>query len=216
MKVTKYEHACLVIEQDGRHLVIDPGKFASSLDQVRDVDAIVITHDHFDHYDEKNFQAVLDHSPDATVFVAQELVGKVENLAKNVVLASNQAEHDAGPFRLKFFGETHAPIHDDLAAGTSIHNFGVLVNGTLYYPGDSFYDPQVPVKVLAVPTSGPWMKPGEAIDFLKAIKPELAFPTHNAMNSEAGEGLAADLLTGTMKAWGGTYKPVNPGDTFDV
>ncbi len=32
--------------------------------------------------------------------------------------------------------------------------------------------------VLALPTGGPWLKSGEAIDFLRAVTPEIAVPIH--------------------------------------
>ncbi|WP_343861781.1 MBL fold metallo-hydrolase, partial [Frigoribacterium faeni] len=50
MRLTKLEHACLIIEKDGRRLVVDPGSFTSPLMDLQDVDAIVITHEHADHW----------------------------------------------------------------------------------------------------------------------------------------------------------------------
>jgi L-ascorbate metabolism protein UlaG (beta-lactamase superfamily) len=215
MNITKYEHACLVIEEQGRRMVLDPGDFATGLDKVTDVDVMVITHDHYDHLGEKQVAQVLEANPDVQVFAAKEVAAKLEGKAKSVTVAADGEQHEVGPFTFKFYGEEHAPIHDDMA-GMMVHNVGIMVNGKLYYPGDSYFVPAEPVEVLAIPTSGPWFKTGEAIDFIKQVKPKLAFPIHDGHNSDAGNGLTGQLLEGTMKAWDGTYRPTNPGDTFDI
>ena len=44
MKVTKHEHACVVIDKGGSTLVIDPGSYTSPLGELVAVVAIVITH----------------------------------------------------------------------------------------------------------------------------------------------------------------------------
>ena len=50
MKVTKFEHSCLVVDQSNHTLIIDPGSFTMPLNHVRKVVAIVITHEHPDHW----------------------------------------------------------------------------------------------------------------------------------------------------------------------
>jgi hypothetical protein len=54
------------------------------------------------------------------------------------------------------------------------------------HPGDSLFVPEEKVDVLAMPTMAPWMKISEAIDYLRAVKPRLSFPIHNALLVEAG------------------------------
>ena len=43
MKLTKYEHACMVIEKADVSLVIDPGGYTMPLTDLMDVVAVVIT-----------------------------------------------------------------------------------------------------------------------------------------------------------------------------
>ena len=50
MQLVKREHACLVLTQSGDTLVVDPGSFTLPLDDLRGVVAIVITHEHPDHW----------------------------------------------------------------------------------------------------------------------------------------------------------------------
>ena len=40
MKLTKYEHACLTVEKDGKLLVVDPGAYTTDLPALESVIAI--------------------------------------------------------------------------------------------------------------------------------------------------------------------------------
>jgi len=56
MKITKYLHSCLVFELDGYKILFDPGKFSFADGEVTpqmssDVNSIVITHIHPDHFE---------------------------------------------------------------------------------------------------------------------------------------------------------------------
>jgi probable F420-dependent oxidoreductase len=73
-----------------------------------------------------------------------------------------------GDFTLRFFGGTHAVIHSSIP---TIENVGVLVNEELYYPGDSYAVPEgIEVDTLAAPLGAPWLKIGEAMDYVLAVK----------------------------------------------
>ncbi|MNH21308.1 hypothetical protein D3C85_1486510 [compost metagenome] len=107
-----------------------------------------------------------------------------------------------GEFQLEFFGGQHASIHDSLAR---IPNLGVLINNLLYYPGDSLFVPGVTVDTLALPVTAPWLKIGEAMDFMVAIRPRIAFPTHDAIASHIGKSLVDRLLGAAASAHGIVY-----------
>jgi hypothetical protein len=46
--------------------------------------------------------------------------------------------------------------------------------------------PAEAVDTLLVPASGPWLKPGEAIEFVGAARPARAFPIHDAHLNDVG------------------------------
>ena len=50
MRVTKYTHACVRIDEGERAFLIDPGIWVEP-DVYEGVDEILITHEHFDHVD---------------------------------------------------------------------------------------------------------------------------------------------------------------------
>ena len=71
----------------------------------------------------------------------------------------------------------------------------MLIDAALYYPGDSYAVPEgVDVRVLAAPVGAPWLKIGEAMDFVLAVAPREAFGTHDSTLSSAGLGMHRDRL----------------------
>ena len=120
---------------------------------------------------------------------------------------------EVGPFRLRFFGGRHAVIHSSIPV---IDNVGVLVNDALYYAGDSFAVPEgVEVDVLAAPAGAPWMKIAESMDYVMAVAPRRAFPTHEMVLSQAGKAMSNARLGWATEQGGGEYVPLEPGDTLD-
>ena len=202
MKLTKYQHACFVLEKEGASLVVDPGNFSHDFIMPKRIAGIVITHDHPDHFDEKLVRSLLLAHPHATIVAHESISGRFTNFT---TIAAKVADPCVvGPFSLRFYGGEHAPIAPSVATPP---NLGVLVDNHLYYPGDSFTVPQdVQVQELLIPASAPWLKISDAMNFLSQVRPRFAFPTHDAILSIEGKELA-DRLLGTVASGQGTqYK----------
>lgn len=211
MTITKYEHACLIVEESGSKLVIDPGQFTAQLPNLDEVTAIVITHVHADHIDERKVKQIITDNPSVKIFSTQEVADAFHNL--NVIVIEPGSMHQIGPFTLAFFGGEHATIHSSFP---KTQNIGVLVNSILYYPGDSFALPGRPIKALAAPAAAPWLKISEAMDFIGDIKPELAFPTHDAILSDEGKQVFDSMLEPFAKKAGTTYQRLKTGQSITV
>lgn len=211
MIITKREHACLVVEHSGATLVIDPGSFTAPFAAER-LAAIVVTHEHGDHVTREHLDRLL-----------AAATGAVELFAPAGVAAAHPDYHwqivdgddlrTAGPFALAFSGGHHATIHRSIPI---VDNVGVFVNETLYYPGDSFTVPRGEVPVLAVPASAPWLKIGEVMDYLDTVRPRRAFPTHERVNSDAGNAMANARITSVVEAHGGSVTVLQPGESLEV
>lgn len=201
MKLTKFEHACFAVEKDRQTLVIDPGAFTSDLLTPDNVVAVVITHKHADHFDPTMLAAIYDKNPDSLLISLPQIIEKMPDHKSRAVNAGDQI--NIGPFMLEFFGGKHAVIHPSIPL---IANLGVMINDLLYYPGDSFTQPGKPVDTLALPVSAPWLKISETIDFLTAVKPRLAFPTHDALLSPIGKSLPDRMLPDFAASFGGEYR----------
>ncbi len=202
MKLTKYEHACFTLEKDGNVLVVDPGGFTSFVTP-EGVVGIIVTHEHQDHFDREHLATIIDKNPSATVIAHPSITTQASMFNTTPVQAGDTIT--LGPFELDFFGGQHATIYPSLP---SIANLGVMINSQLYYPGDSFARPERTVDILALPVSAPWLKVSEAVDFLTDVKPRLAFPTHDAILSEAGKALI-DRLVPSLAGNDTVYQRVN-------
>lgn len=210
MKLTKYEHACFTVEQNSQVLVVDPGNYSTDFETVENVVAIVITHEHADHLDHEHIAAIMNDNPNA-IIVADESITAQLNAYKTQPVSAGETI-TIGEFTLEFFGGKHALIHDSLSI---INNLGVLINNTVYYPGDSFALTNKPIDVLALPVGAPWLKIGESIDFFITTKPLLAFPTHDAVLSSIGKHLVDHLLSAVAEKHSTVYRRID-GTTIEV
>ncbi len=212
MRLTKQEHACLILESSGKTLVIDPGVFTTALVGLTDVVAVVITHEHGDHWTADQLTRILKRSPDAQLYGPEGVALAATDF--DITIVKDGDTINAEPFSLRFFGEKHAVIHSSIPI---VDNVGVLVNDSLYYPGDSFTVPEgVEVDVLAAPVGAPWLKIGDAIDFVLAVRPHRAFATHEMVLSTAGKAMGGDRLKWAVEQGGGEYAALEPGDTLDL
>lgn len=184
MILTKYPHACFRLEKDGQVLVVDPGGFSDPATALAGADAVLVTHEHPDHLDTEAVQAT-----GLPVWAHPEVLAKLDGVDGHPLQPGDTAE--VAGFEVRVFGGRHAHIHEDVP---DLPNNAYLIDGRVYYPGDSFDAPGVPVEVLLVPVGGPWMKVAEAIDLVREVAPTRAHPTHDAVLSEPGQKFADNWL----------------------
>lgn len=211
MRVTKHEHACLRLEAEGRTLIIDPGAFTLPLHDLEKVVAVVLTHEHPDHWTADHLDRIHESFPDAVVYGPP---GVAAALDRDISVVTPGDTVSAGPFQLRFFGGTHAVIHESIP---TIDNVGVLVNGAFYYPGDSYAVPEdVEVGLLAAPAGAPWLKISEAMDFVLAVAPRRAFGTHDMTLSRIGLDMHRQRLAWATEQSGGEFLTLDPGQSADL
>jgi L-ascorbate metabolism protein UlaG (beta-lactamase superfamily) len=208
VKVTKFEHSCVRIERDGAVLVIDPGPWAAAA-ALDGVDAVLITHEHFDHLDVEKLADTLARRPAITVHANASVVEKLGALGGATTVVSSGDEFRAAGFGIRAYGGWHALIHPDVPP---VPNLGFLVEGTIYHPGDSFDVPQdAAVETLFVPVSGPWMKISESIDFVRAVRPRRAVALHDGLLNDAGFMVYDGNMTRLAQC---DYTRLEPGATL--
>ena len=194
MKLTKHAHACVALEKNGSRIVLDPGTFTpDAKDAVTGAAAVLITHEHFDHFDDALLAAALEADPELRVFGPRAVLDKLGGHGGRVraVAAGDTLEVDG--FTVAVHGERHARIHADIPC---VDNLGYLIDATLFHPGDAYFVPQVPVATLLLPTSGPWTKLGEAAEYLRAVKPQQVIQIHELMLSDLGQASTRTILAG--------------------
>lgn len=204
MKITKYEHACMVVEDNGEAIIIDPGMWTTSLKVPENVVGIIVTHAHQDHLSLEIIEKVTIQNPNAQIIAHGDVLSDLDGFNVKPV-AVHETLH-VGGFELEFFGGEHAPIRSDWP---TIANLGVLINKSLYYPGDSFAVPEKPVNVLALPISAPWLKFSEVAEFLLAVHPNNVFPVHDAILSDHGKQLLDTMTKNIADTIGANYRRID-------
>jgi L-ascorbate metabolism protein UlaG (beta-lactamase superfamily) len=192
MKLTKHEHACVVLEKDGASIVIDPGGFSSGAAEIiAGADTILITHEHFDHVNQAAINEALAARRDLRLYAPSPVGDMFADHQDQFTAVAAGDELAIGPFAVTVHGSQHAMIHPDVPR---IPNVGYLIDGGLYHPGDAYFVPDASVSVLLLPTSGPWMKIGEAADYVRAVRPQQLVQVHEMLLSDIGQQLAGNLL----------------------
>jgi L-ascorbate metabolism protein UlaG (beta-lactamase superfamily) len=206
LKLTKKRHACVLLEKDGRTLVIDPGMFSEE-DAAVGADAVLVTHEHPDHFEEGRLRAGLEANPAAEVWTLPSVAAQISAAFPGRVHTVGKGDaFTAAGFDVQVHGELHAVIHPDIPR---ITNVGYLVDGSLFHPGDALTVPDQPVDTLLLPVHAPWNKLSEVIDYIREVAPRRAVDVHDAMLSD----LARPVYDRQIDALGGAeHLRLAPGD----
>jgi len=214
MRLTKYTHSCIRLDDGSRALVIDPGTFSETQLALSGVHAVLVTHEHADHLDAPALLAAAKADPSLQVWAPASVAESLPSLGDRVTAVGAGESFSAGGFDIRTFGGLHALIHP--LVGPQVANVGYLVEGSVYHPGDSFMVPPMPVETLLIPIHAPWSKISEVIDFTAAVRAPRAFQIHDAYLSEVG-GALVDRLVGTVGAtYGTTYTRLAATESVDL
>ena len=212
MELTKHGHACVVLSEGDRRLVLDPGMFTDS-GVLQGASAVLVTHEHPDHFAPEPLRAALDADPALEVWTNGAVAGQLEGLGNRVhVVGDGDAVTVAG-FDVTVHGELHEIIHPEIPR---VGNVGFLVGGTVFHPGDALTVPGEPVSTLLLPVHAPWSKMSEVIDYVRAVDADQAFAVHDGLLNEAGLGLVGGLLGERGPGTPTPYGRLAPGDSIEL
>jgi L-ascorbate metabolism protein UlaG (beta-lactamase superfamily) len=193
MRITHFGHSAVLVEVGDRRLLIDPGNFSDSWHSLRDLDAILVTHQHPDHVDPGHVPALVEANPQARVYVEPQVVDKVPLAGARPLAAGSSV--DLGGVTIAATGGPHAVIPRDIPR---VGNIGLVVSAsaepTLFHPGDSLADVPQGVDVVAIPAYGPWAAMHETIDFVRTVGAPQGFLIHEGLLNERGRALIAGRI----------------------
>ena len=210
MIIKKLGHSCLVVEEGGDRIMIDPGWWNPGAENETGIHAIVATHQHEDHFDEKTVAKLLKGNPECKLYANEQLIERY----KGTFSIQPIAEGDTiavGSMSVDVYGKEHAFIREGVPIAV---NTGLLINKRVFHPGDAYLVPPTPVEILALPVAAPWGKISETIEYLKDIQPKTVFPIHDGMQKIYGpyhshpKAVAEEL--------GITFIALLPGDSSDL
>lgn len=209
MRITKFGHSCVRFSAGGRDLVIDPGGW-SEREALDGVAAVLITHEHPDHWDVEHLRAT-----DARVWTIQAVADRIADadpsVAERVTVVRPGQELDIEGYAVRVVGEKHAVIHPELP---EFFNSGYVLaaEGTsVYHPGDSFEPPGQQVDVFCAPVCAPWAKMSEVLDLARDVAAPRTLGIHDMVYSDFGLAIADDRFKAFLEAQDGSYVRPAPG-----
>ncbi len=175
MKVTKYPQSCLIVELDGKRLIIDPGSFVADKYKASDllpVDGVLITHEHADHVVPEFLKSMVGDSSvpvianKSTANLLGDIVTKVINDGEEITVAGFKITARELP-------------HVDMVDGTpGPQNTGYVIYDAFFHPGDGVNIENLTVGSAAVPIAGPDVSPRDVHQFITQIGCKVVIPIH--------------------------------------
>ena len=197
--ITAIKHASLRIQYDGLEIQVDPVvKFAPETDYAKfpKADIILVTHEHFDHFDRDAIAAL---KKDSTQVIANPAVQKM--LGFGTAMANGESRTIGKVLTLDA-----VPAYNTTAGRTQFHPKGrdngyvLTLDGLrIYIAGDTEDIPEMAklkdIDVAFLPCNQPYtMTPEQVAKAAKTIKPKVLFPYHY---SETPIKRVAELLADT-------------------
>jgi L-ascorbate metabolism protein UlaG (beta-lactamase superfamily) len=212
MELTKHGHACVVLSEGDRRLVLDPGVFTDSA-ALDGASAVLVTHEHPDHFEPQRLRAALDADPALEIWTNGAVAAQLEGLGGRVHVVGNGDAVTVAGFDVHVHGEDHAVIHPEIPR---IRNVGFLVQGQVFHPGDALTVPDEPVATLLLPVHAPWSKISEVIDYVRAVDADQAYAVHDGLLNDTGLGMLAGLLGERGPGTPTPYSRLAPGDSVEL
>ena len=210
MRITKYGHSCLLVEESNAKILIDPGAFSEGFQGLTGIDAILITQEHPDHYDEKKLYELLSKNPQATVITNSGTAELVKKAGIPYRILDDGQSTTIKDVAVEGFGTDHIVIYPSIPL---VRNTGYLIANKFFHPGDSYTVPTKPVEILALPTGGPWLKLSDTVDYAKQIKPQIALPIHDGGLNDFGKNLMNNWAKQLLVQEGTTWTVILDGES---
>lgn len=172
MRITKFEQSCLLVEEGDSKLLIDPGTPFSNKHQISEMgilDAVLITHEHADHFD----ASLCNNIPTHTDVYVNESTSK--QLSRQVKIVGDGEPINAGNFSIKVIELPHCLMPD---GSEGPQNVGFLINDKLFHPGDGIELEGLSVENLALPINGPDVSMKRAFQFARQVSAKQAIAIH--------------------------------------
>jgi L-ascorbate metabolism protein UlaG (beta-lactamase superfamily) len=171
MKLTKYLHSCLLVEEQGKTILIDPGQFTYDskvfdITKLPSLDFILITHEHADHMSIQFIKELLSKFPNVEIITTESAVTKLQE--EQIEASSEGNEYIA----------IESIPHEDIVFAVPPENVQFTLFGKLTDPGDSYHVKKT-AHILALPIQAPWGSFADALKLAESLSPKYIIPIHD-------------------------------------
>jgi L-ascorbate metabolism protein UlaG (beta-lactamase superfamily) len=211
MKLTKYIHACVLVEDDEHTALFDPGLFAwesdqFSIEKIEKLDYILITHEHFDHFHLPFVQALVVRFPNVRIITTEAVVAQLREAG-----IQNATEEPDENVKVTYLAHASmAPLDTNPP-----QNIRIDYKDKVTHPGDSL-DFKDTKEILLLPLAGPWGSAAEAIRRADELRPEVVVPIHDWMWNEQWRTSMYERMEHYFAAQNIQFMSAQNGKTFRV
>ena len=211
MRVTKFGHACVRLEKNSRAVVIDPGAMTPEPEALAGAEAVLITHEHFDHFEPERLRAAAAENTALTVYTCPGVARHLPELGDRVRVVRDGDVLDVAGFEIAVVGEKHHFSHPDVPP---VDNVGFLIDKEVFHPGDALTVVDVPT--LLVPGNAPWMTVPDLIMYLRKVSPRRAYAIHDGLINEWGIQVLESVLASEAERLGIEIRRLGPGESVEL
>lgn len=175
MKITKFVHSCVLVEDDDKAVLFDPGIFSWNsgvvdIDELPTLESLVITHMHPDHMGEPFVKGLLRKQPDLLCIAPDDAHDQLKQWGAKRVQSS-------GTELCKIEVSEHAPVEP---FGVQVKNLQAHWGDLVTHPGDT-HELSNTCQVLLLPVQAPWGTTIRAIELADKLRPKYVVPIHDWM-----------------------------------
>jgi len=210
MRLTKLGHSCVRLEKNGRTLVIDPGGLTPQPDALHGAEAVLITHEHFDHLDPDRLHAAAA-DPDLTVHTCPGAARHLTGLGDRLHVVRNGDTFTTAGFTITAAGEHH---QHNLPDTPPTDNVGFLIDNELFHPGDAWTTTDAPTVLPAL--QAPWATAADLVAYLRRPGVRRAYPVHDGLLNTDGLAVYDRILAGEAQRRGADIRRLHPGQSVDL
>lgn len=209
MKISKHIHSCLLIEEQGKTILVDPGNYsfeskALDMQTLSSLDAIAITHEHQDHVHLPFLQEILAKFPDIPIYTNSSVKKLLEQEhIQNVTTEGNE------------FISFHSVPHEKIWFGDPVENVMITLFNKFATAGDSLTFSKSP-EILALPVTAPWGSTTWAVETALKVKPKVIIPIHDFMWKDNIRMGMYQRLKEFFKQNGIDFKAIETGEVIEV
>lgn len=219
MRIYKYIHSCLLLEEGDDKILFDPGHFsfvegAVHPETFKDVSTVIITHQHPDHVDIPALKKILENNRAAVITNTEGKTALEKEHIETVVL-------EEGTYQTKNCTIQAIPAaHEAILSSTLPQNTAYVINNTFLNPGDSFatqLSALQGIQALALPIMAPWTTELAVAQFAKMITSRIVIPVHDGYAKEFFLKQRYDNYEKYFSPLGITFQRMsNAGDILEI
>lgn len=207
MKISKHVHSCLLVEDEGKTILIDPGNYTFEekgleVGKLEKLDFLLLTHEHADHMHLPLIKEITEKFPELKIISNNSVRKILEREGLGVTVQHPMLDMLEAP-------------HELLLGGRTAENTLFNISQKLTHPGDSFKFDKT-CDILALPIQAPWGSFVASVEKAAAVKPKIVIPIHDWHWKDAARRRMYDMASQYLADKGIDFRGLEVGEEISL